>query len=264
MVGKFFSQPNQNVAMSNATLQNKPVSESRNSSVVRETITAAAYTPREPAATIRPLEPLAVSKAPTAQNVVNVKPPVLDFPTFNLFRPAPLLQRQQQPQPQPQQQQQQQPTQTANSGLKQMVRSELEQALLNAKEPLCNVSTDDQVTAGPYRGIYVNKREAESYRGPIPIDQFPINKDPFPEVVRKKMDKVQMTQEIGIRYLNPPPAPKPGDLIIRERDTNANVVAPPLIIRQEGTRAQTPPPRIYREAPPAPPTPIPEQVRLPF
>jgi hypothetical protein len=203
----------------------------RNSSIVRETVSSTAYVARN-APQAAPAKQVGFNPSinTVSQNIVTVKPNPLEIPKFN----------------------------QSNQNV---IRSELEQAIINAKEPLRSINSNELVNTGPYRGIHLNKREADAYRGPIPIDHFPINNDPNPEVIRKKMDKVQMKQEIAVRYLNPPPAPKPGDLIIRERESNSNVVAPPLIIRQEGARAQTPPPVIYREAPPPLPPQIPEQVK---
>jgi hypothetical protein len=106
--------------------------------------------------------------------------------------------------------------------------SGIEQALLNAKQPL-DVNAGETVQAGPFRGIYLNKQEVDQWRGPVPIEQYRLNDDPNPEVIRKRLDKVRYTQECGVKYLNPPPAPKPGDIIIRERQTNLPP-APPLIV----------------------------------
>ena len=138
-------------------------------------------------------------------------------------------------------------------------QSEIEQALIHAKQPLENLSGRETINTGPYRGVYLNKHEVDAWRGPIPIDQYRLNDDPNPEVIRKRLDKVRYTQEMGVRYLNPPPPPKHGDLIIRERQSTMPL-APPLIVRQEGQRSSTPPPIIYREAPPCPPPRLPEQV----
>ena len=139
-------------------------------------------------------------------------------------------------------------------------RSEIENAILNAREPLRNLSSRDIYEKGPYRGIYLNKHEVDLWRGPVPIDQFQLYHDPNPEIVKRRLDRVPYTRELGVRYLNPPPAQKPGDLIIRERQGSAQITAPPLIIRQETERSKTPPPLIYREAPPPLPPRIPEQV----
>jgi hypothetical protein len=109
-------------------------------------------------------------------------------------------------------------------------QSQVEQAVINAREPL-QVNERQELTAGRYRGIYLNKSEADSFRGPISIDQYRINDDPNPEVIRKRLDKVRYQQEIAVRYLNPPPAQKPGDLIIREKVSQLPP-APPVVLRR--------------------------------
>ena len=136
--------------------------------------------------------------------------------------------------------------------------SQIEQAVINARQPI-QVNERQEVQAGPYRGIYLNKQEVDQFRGPVSIDQYRINEDSNPEVIRKRLDKLRYKQEVAVKYLNPPPAPKPGDLVIRERQGQVPP-APPVVIRQEGCKAATPPPLVYREAPPRRPTAIPPQV----
>jgi hypothetical protein len=112
-------------------------------------------------------------------------------------------------------------------------QSQVEQQLLAAKSPLEHLKSHEVVQAGQFRGVLLNKQELENWRGPVPLEQYRLHDDPCPEVIKKRMDKIKYTQEMGVRYLNPPPAPKPGDLIIRERQASLPP-APPLIIRQEG------------------------------
>lgn len=67
-----------------------------------------------------------------------------------------------------------------------------------------------------YEGILVNKDEIEKFHGPIPLDQYPINEDPNPLIIQKTCDKEHhVNQEVSIRYLEPPPLPRPGDLVIQ-------------------------------------------------
>ena len=116
------------------------------------------------------------------------------------------------------------------------------------------------IPSGRYAGCYhLNKHEENAWKGPKPIHEYPIYDDPNPKVIRKNLDRVNYVKELAVRYLNPGLAPKPGDLIIRERAVNLPP-APPLVVRQEGSRPHTPPPLIFREAPPAPPVVEPEQV----
>ena len=59
----------------------------------------------------------------------------------------------------------------------------------------------------------------------LPLDQYKINADPNPIVVRKKpAEKVQYTQQISVKFLKPPPLQQPGDIIIRQEP---DVQAPP-------------------------------------
>ena len=136
--------------------------------------------------------------------------------------------------------------------------SQIEQAIISAKQPL-KVNEHEQIQAGPWRGTFLNKSEVEQFRGPIAISEYKINDDSNPEVIHKRINKVQYTQEVAVKYLNPPLPPKPGDLIIRESQSQVPP-APPVVIRQEGERASTPTPLVLRERPPRAPQPIPEQV----
>lgn len=67
------------------------------------------------------------------------------------------------------------------------------------------------------RGILVNKREIDSYSGQIPLSEYTINDDPNPRVIRKTLEEpVKGKQQVTIRYLEPPPAPQSGDIIIEQ------------------------------------------------
>jgi len=137
-------------------------------------------------------------------------------------------------------------------------KSQIAEQVINAKQPI-QTNAREQVQAGQFQGLYLNKSEVDAFRGDIPIEQYQINEDPNPEVIKKRLDKLRYTQEVATRWLNPPPAPKPGNLIVRERQ-QTHGPAPPLVIRQEGDGAQTPAPLIYRQEPPKRPACIPEQV----
>ena len=116
------------------------------------------------------------------------------------------------------------------------------------------------IAYGPYQGLtHLNRHEEAAFRSPIPLEQYPLNEDPRPLVIQKSLEKVHYVQQYAVKYLDPGFAPKPGDLIIRERETSVTQ-APPLIVRQQGSRPHTPEPLVYREAPPAPPPRVPEQV----
>lgn len=94
-------------------------------------------------------------------------------------------------------------------------QSQIERQIVDAKQPI-TFNTRETTTAGQWNGLWLNKQEVESFRGPIPITQYKINEDSNPEVIRKRLDKVKYTQEVQVKYLQPGPGPKPGDIIIRE------------------------------------------------
>jgi hypothetical protein len=52
------------------------------------------------------------------------------------------------------------------------------------------------------------------------LSQYPINYDPSPQIIRKKLDHhhepIVYKQQIAVRYLCPPTPPPPAPLIIRE------------------------------------------------
>jgi hypothetical protein len=88
---------------------------------------------------------------------------------------------------------------------------------------------------------------------------YPINNDPHPEVIRKQPAPVKYTQQVAVRTLKPPTPVPHGDLIVKEFQRQIPA-GPPVVLRQEGRRAATPPPQVFREAPPAPPPRIPTQL----
>ncbi|CAF1457363.1 unnamed protein product [Rotaria sp. Silwood1] len=85
--------------------------------------------------------------------------------------------------------------------------------------------------------------------------------DPNPHVIRRPAPGggVTYTQNIRVRFLQPPPVPAPGPLIIREVRSPQPPPPPPLRIRQQAPPLPPPPPLILRERPPIPPAPIASQ-----
>jgi hypothetical protein len=136
----------------------------------------------------------------------------------------------------------------------------VEEALRNAENPLAFESTADDLIEfnETARGVWLNRAEQDNWRGDsdLPLDQYPLNRDSNPEVIRKRpLDKVKYTQQIAIRYLNPPKLPTPGPLVIREEPGRQLPAAPPLVIRSlPASRPQTPAPLVIREQPPRLPT----------
>ncbi|UJR08658.1 hypothetical protein I4U23_012917 [Adineta vaga] len=86
----------------------------------------------------------------------------------------------------------------------------------------------------------------------LPLDQYKINYDPNPIIIRKQipMEMPTYKQQVIVRYLRPPTPPSPGPLIIKEVREPQAAAAPPLVIRTRAPREKTPPPIIIREAPP--------------
>ena len=68
----------------------------------------------------------------------------------------------------------------------------------------------------------------------LPLDQYQLNVDPNPEVIRKKpTEKVQYTQQISLKFLKPPPPEQPGDIVIKQEKDVQALPAPPLLVRQK-------------------------------
>ncbi|CAF2791606.1 unnamed protein product [Rotaria sp. Silwood2] len=90
------------------------------------------------------------------------------------------------------------------------------------------------------------------------VPQYPINYDPSPQIIRKKIqdyhEPIVYKQHIAVRYLCPPTPPPPPPLIIREIRPPKPPPLPPIIIRQRPPPPITPPPIIIRERPPTPPS----------
>ncbi|CAF1085682.1 unnamed protein product [Adineta steineri] len=80
--------------------------------------------------------------------------------------------------------------------------------------------------------------------------------DPNPQIIRRPAQggPVTYTQNVKIRFLQPPPIPPPGPLIIKEVRPPQPPPPPPLRVRQQAPPPPQPPPLILREKPPAPPS----------
>jgi hypothetical protein len=85
--------------------------------------------------------------------------------------------------------------------------------------------------------------------------------DSNPQIIRRPAaGGVQTyTQNIKVRFLQPPPVPPPGPLIIKEVRPPQPPVPPPLRIRQQAPPLPQPPPLILREKPPQPPATVASQ-----
>lgn len=131
--------------------------------------------------------------------------------------------------------------------------SNLEQEILNSSAPI-DIKDGEDITVLGHRGVWVNKAEVVNWKGPIPINQYNINQDPNPQVIKKKSkNKLNYKQELAVRYLQPPTPEAPGEIIINQEADKVPPPAPPLIIRQYPSKPVSPEPLIIREAPPEPP-----------
>jgi hypothetical protein len=135
--------------------------------------------------------------------------------------------------------------------------SNIENAVVGAKLPLALPASAHR-QAGQHAGQHLNRDEELSFRGPLPLSKYAINHDASPVLIKKASAPVRYTQQVSVRHLNPPtPAPH-GDITIKEFQRQIPA-APPVVLRQPGRRAPTPPTLVYREAPPAPPARLPSQ-----
>ena len=111
--------------------------------------------------------------------------------------------------------------------------SKLEETILNANKPMLIEEELPVIEFNGVKGYWINKDEVENWRGKLPINQYKINEDRHPKIIKKKLkEKIDQNQFIGINYLRPPTPPRPGDIIIREEPPTQ---APPLspIVKRE-------------------------------
>lgn len=82
-----------------------------------------------------------------------------------------------------------------------------------------------------------------------------------PQVIRRPPAQGPVTyqQKVSVRYLQPPPLPPPGPLIIKEVRPPQPPAPVPLVIRQRAPPLPIPPPLVLRERPPVGPPPVPSQ-----
>ena len=94
--------------------------------------------------------------------------------------------------------------------------SEIETLVLRSERPI-SVNETEQITVLGNQGIWSNRSEVLNWQGELPIESYKINEDPNPEVITKIYEKsVEYIQELAVRYLRPPRAPSPGEIIIKQ------------------------------------------------
>lgn len=142
--------------------------------------------------------------------------------------------------------------------------SDFEHKILNARRPV-RVDDTEMLTVAGQQGVWLNKREVDSWRGDLHINQYRINEDSNPKVIHKKSDKkLDYVQELRVKYLRPETPQRSGDIVVEEGADFQAKPAPPVIIRQECCRPATPSSVVLREEPPQPPMPEgPKYIRLP-
>lgn len=145
-----------------------------------------------------------------------------------------------------------------------VVETEVTRSILTSSNPL-EMPAAETITVVGETGQLLNKPDEISFSGPLPLQSYPINEDTNPEIIRKKpVQKVEYTQEIAVRYLKPPMPPMPSEIRLIQEKKSYPPPAPPIVIRQQPARPETPPTLILREAPPPlPPRVEPKTIMIP-
>ncbi|KAI0988371.1 hypothetical protein GJ496_003902 [Pomphorhynchus laevis] len=102
-----------------------------------------------------------------------------------------------------------------------------------------------------FKGIQYGHHASGEYG----FSQYRIQQDSNPKVIHKCFPHNPMlfTQRIHVRYLQPPPLPAPGPLIIKEIRASQLPPPPPLVIKQKPPPPKICRPIVLREKPPKPP-----------
>ena len=132
--------------------------------------------------------------------------------------------------------------------------------VLSASGALSAAPASAVLSAAPVAGLAAGSAYvAGSNRAPVLApEQHKLNVDPNPLLVRKKpAERVQYVQNVSLKFLKPPPAPKPGDILIEQEQDVQVPPAPALLVRQKPAQPIKPAPAVFRELPPRAPAPIP-------
>lgn len=81
------------------------------------------------------------------------------------------------------------------------------------------LNSEEVVTVNGFTGVLKNRDEINRFKetSRIPLSEYPINQDPNPLIIRKQCPgDHRSTQDISVRFLQPPPLPQPGEIIIKE------------------------------------------------
>jgi hypothetical protein len=136
---------------------------------------------------------------------------------------------------------------------------ELSDRILTSSSPL-ELNATETVTVQQTTGVHLNLSEEQTWKGSPPLSEYPINFDPNPEVVEKRLLQApNYVQPITIKYLKPPVPARTGEITIRQEADTRVPKAPPVIIRQTPPEPFMPGPIILREQPPQSPEEIPRK-----
>ena len=140
------------------------------------------------------------------------------------------------------------------------ILSQLEMDILRSTDPI-GINETEEITVLGNTGVWANRNEVINWKGDLDLAQYALNEDSDPEIITKKASEIiNYVQELAVRYLKPPTPPVPGDIVIIQESNIVTGPAPPLIVRQQPARAETPEPLIVREAPPQPPQKIGQKI----
>lgn len=106
-------------------------------------------------------------------------------------------------------------------------RSRVESSIVHAVGEPATVNIANEVTVSNETGLLVNKEEEESFSGPVPLEQYPINHDSCPTIYQKRPNCVECQREVSIKYLEPGSAPTPGAIVINQEQNILAPYAPP-------------------------------------
>lgn len=92
--------------------------------------------------------------------------------------------------------------------------SDIEAAILRSDRPI-SVNETEEITVSENKGVWANRLEVNNWKGDL--TEYQINVDPNPEVIIKRYEQdLIYVQELAVRYLRPPPAPTPGEILITQ------------------------------------------------
>lgn len=95
-------------------------------------------------------------------------------------------------------------------------QSIIESAILSSHGEPVLTEQSDVITVNAQTGLWANKTESDTFTGPVPLSQYPINNDPCPEVINKVPNCLECHRDVLVKYLEPGLAPEPGPIVINQ------------------------------------------------